>query len=76
MPVKLKGKIYITVVRPALLYGAGTWSTTKSQENRLEVNEMRMLGCMCGVTEKDKKHKNSTSDKEDHRQNATVVRTC
>ena len=43
MPVKLKGKVYKTVVRPALLYGADTWATTRGQEARLEVNEMRML---------------------------------
>ena len=29
MPVKLKGKVYTTVVRPALLYGAETWATTR-----------------------------------------------
>ena len=39
MPVKLKGKVYKTVVRPALLYGAETWATTREQEARLEVNE-------------------------------------
>ena len=43
MPVKLKGKVYKTAVRPALLYGAETWATTRGQEARLEVNEMRML---------------------------------
>ena len=43
MQVKLKGKVYKTVVRPALLYGAVTWATTRGQEARLEVNEMRML---------------------------------
>ena len=32
MPVKLKGKVYKTVVRPALLYGAETWATTRGQE--------------------------------------------
>ena len=54
MPVKLKGKVYRTVVRPAMLYGAETWETTKRQESRIEVNEMRMLRWMCGVTRKDK----------------------
>ena len=43
MPVKLKRKVYKTVVRPALLYGAEIWATTWGQEARLEVNEMRML---------------------------------
>ena len=54
MPVKLKGTVYKTVVRPALLYGAETWATTRGQEARLEVNEMRMLRWMCGVTRRDK----------------------
>ena len=54
MPVKRNGKVYRTVVRPAMLYGAETWATTKRQESRIEVNEMRMLRWMCGVTRKDK----------------------
>ena len=54
MPVKLKGKVYKTVVRAALLYGAETWATTRGQKARLEVNEMRMLRWMCGVTRRDK----------------------
>ena len=48
--MKLKGNVYTTVVRPALLYGAETWATTKGQEARLDVNKMRMLTWMCGVT--------------------------
>ena len=44
----------ITVVRPALMYGAETWVLKKAQENKLEVAEMRMLRWMCGVTKLDK----------------------
>ena len=53
MPVKLTGPVYKTVVRPALFYGAETWAKTRGQEARLEVNEMRMLRWICGVTKKD-----------------------
>ena len=49
-----EGKVYKTVVRPALLYGAETWATTRGQEARQEVNEMRMLRWMCGETRRDK----------------------
>ena len=48
MSVKMKGKVYKTVVRSAMLYDAETWATTRGQEARLEVNEMRMLRWMCG----------------------------
>ena len=51
IPVKLK--VYKTVVRPAQLYDADTWSTTRGQEARLEENEMRMLRWVCGVTRGD-----------------------
>ena len=49
MPVKVKGKVYKTMTRPAMLYGA----ETRGQEARLEVNETRMLRWMCGVTRRD-----------------------
>ena len=40
---KDQGKVYRTVVRPALEYGAETWALKKAQEKKLEVAEMRML---------------------------------
>ena len=52
--MKIKGKVYRTVVRPALLYGAETWALKKAQEKKLEVAEMRMLRWMCGVAKPDK----------------------
>ena len=55
MNVTIKGKVYRTVVRPALMYGAETWALKKAQEKKLlEVAEMRMLRWMCGVTKLDK----------------------
>ena len=54
MNVKIKGKVYRTVVRPALMYGAETWALKKAQGKNLEVAEMRMLRWMCGVTKLDK----------------------
>ena len=42
------------MVTPALLHGAETWATIRGQESRLEVNEMRMLRWICGVTRRDK----------------------
>ena len=41
--MKIKGKVYRTVIIPALMYGAETWALEKAQENKLEVAEMRML---------------------------------
>ena len=50
MNMKINGKVYRTVVRPALMHGAETWALKKAQEKKLEVAEMRMLRWMCGVT--------------------------
>ena len=52
--VTIKGKVYRTVVRPALVYGAEIWALKKAQEKKLEVTEMRMLRWDCGVTKLDK----------------------
>ena len=50
----IKGKVYRTGVRPALMYRAETWALKKAQERKLEVAEIRMLRWMCGVTRLDK----------------------
>ena len=52
MNVKIKGKVYRTVVRPALMYGDKTWALKKAHEKYIA--EMRLLRWMCGVTKLDK----------------------
>ena len=52
--LRVKGKVYKTVVRPAMMYGADTWAVKKAQEKKLDVAEMRMLRWMSGVTKLDR----------------------
>ena len=40
--LRVMGKVYNTVVRPAMMYGAETWAVKKVQEKKLDVAEMRM----------------------------------
>ena len=54
IPRKLKVKIYTTVIRPVLLYGAEVWTTRKKEEKLMETTEMRMLRRIKGVTLRDK----------------------
>ena len=51
---RVKGKVYQTVVRLAMMYGAETWAMKKAQEKKLYVAEMRMLRWMSGVTKLDR----------------------
>ncbi|KAK6749799.1 hypothetical protein RB195_002043 [Necator americanus] len=53
VPVRLKSKIYRTVVRPVALYGCECWPTTKALERVLHAMEMRMLRWTIGVTLKE-----------------------
>ncbi|KAK3521327.1 hypothetical protein QTP70_003170 [Hemibagrus guttatus] len=52
--VRIKGKVYRTVVRRAMLYGLETVSLRKRQESDLEVAELKMLRFSLGVTRLDK----------------------
>ena len=52
MNVKTKGKVFRTMVRPALMYGAETLK--KAHEKNVLVTEMRMLRWMFRVTKLDK----------------------
>ena len=42
IPLKLKVKVYKTMIRPALLYRAETWTIGAKEESMLERTEMRM----------------------------------
>ncbi|KAI5106032.1 hypothetical protein C0J45_3729, partial [Silurus meridionalis] len=46
---RIKGKVYRTVVRPAMLYGLETVALSKRQEVELEVAELKMLRFSLGV---------------------------
>ena len=54
MPMKLKGKFYSAVVRPAMTYSSECWAVKQSHIQKLSVAEMRMLRMMCGVTRRDR----------------------
>lgn len=51
---KLKGRLYTTVIRPALLYGSECWTSYKEYNDKLTATEMKMLRMSAGVTLKDK----------------------
>ncbi|KAK3507796.1 hypothetical protein QTP70_000404 [Hemibagrus guttatus] len=51
---RIKGKVYRTEVRPAMLYGLETVSLRKRQESELEVAELKMLRFSLGVRRLDR----------------------
>ena len=50
VPVKLKHKIYKTVIRHTMTYGAACWTTKKKDEMLMNKTEMRMLRWIQGVS--------------------------
>ncbi|XP_063708920.1 uncharacterized protein LOC134837472 [Culicoides brevitarsis] len=54
MPPKLKGRLYTTVVRPALTYGTECWTMTAKHKQKLTSAENKMLRMSAGVTLLDK----------------------
>ncbi|KAH0462810.1 hypothetical protein IEQ34_010385 [Dendrobium chrysotoxum] len=54
VPLKLKGKFYKMVVRPAMLYSAECWPLKEKHNTKLCVAEMRMLRWMSGFTLRDR----------------------
>ena len=49
-PVKLKHKIYKTVIRPTMTYVAECWTMKKKDEMLMNKTEMRMLRWIQGVS--------------------------
>ena len=54
VPARVKGKVYMVAVRPAMLYGLETVALTNRQEAEMEVAELKMLRFSLGVTRMDK----------------------
>ena len=54
LPARVKGKVYSSVLRRAMVYGLETVAVTKKQVEEMEVAEMKMLRFAMGVTRKDK----------------------
>jgi hypothetical protein len=52
VPNKLKGKLYRTTIRFAMMYGAECWATKGQHIQKMSVAEMRMLRWICGHTRK------------------------
>ena len=54
LSARVKEKVYISVVRPAMVHGLGTMAVTKKQVEEMEVREIRRLRFSLGVMKKDK----------------------
>ena len=53
MPLKLKDKVFKTIIGPAMTYGSECWAVKKKDENKLNSAEMRILRWARGKTRLD-----------------------
>ena len=53
LPARVKGKVYVSMVKPAMVFGLETVAVTKKQVKEMEVTEMKMLRFAMGVMRKD-----------------------
>ena len=61
--MKIKSKLFETVILPCLTYGCQTWSLRKKDENKLAIHQRKMERSMLGIRLSDK-IKNETIRKE------------
>ena len=54
LSARVKGKMYKSFVRPAMLYGMETVALTKRQVGKMEVSELKMIRWTLEVTKKNK----------------------
>ena len=54
LSARVKGKMYKSVIRPAMLYGMETVAVTERQVGKMKVAELKMVRWAPGVTRKDK----------------------
>ena len=52
--VRVKGKVYKTGVRPAMMYGAETWAVKKAHEKKLDVAGNEDVKMDDGITNTDR----------------------
>src|SRR6218665_981325 len=55
MSIQIKGKVYKSIIRPVMMYGAEAWTLTRKEEELLERPEMRMLRWILGVSLRDRR---------------------
>ncbi|GAB0096098.1 hypothetical protein DMENIID0001_115620 [Sergentomyia squamirostris] len=53
MPMKIKGKLHSTIVRPAVFYSSQCWTMYRDFEKKLNATDMKMLRILSGVTKLD-----------------------